>query len=119
MSSSNRIGYLMKTIAYTDTTSVDVGFLPPNAFVTDVKVLVTTDFTDGVLDVGITGTAAHFADDVSLNGTGSATVTSTAQWGVVQDTSDQTTVTAIVVATGTGLAAGSAKLVVEFAYIDE
>jgi hypothetical protein len=118
MSANNRIGYLQKVIAYTDTTSVDVGFLPPNAYVTAVKVLVTTDFTAGVLDVGITGTAAYYADDVSLDGTGSKSVTSTAQWGAVQDSSDQTQVTAIVVATGTGLAAGSAKLVVEYAYLD-
>jgi hypothetical protein len=118
MSASNRVGYLEKTIAYTDTTSVDVGYLPPNAYVTDVQVFVTTDFTDGVLDVGITGTAAHYADDVSLNGTGKKTVTSTAQWGVIQDTSDQTNVTAIVVATGTGLAAGAAKLVVTYVYAD-
>jgi len=118
MSANNRIGYLTKTIAYTDTTSVNVGFLPPNAFVIDVKVLITTNFQAGVLDVGITGTAAHYADDVDLNAEGLASVTSTAQWGAVQDTSDQTQVTAIVVATGTGLAAGAAKLVVEYAYVD-
>jgi len=118
MSANNRIGYLQKVIAYTDTTSVDVGFLPPNSYVTGVKVLVTTDFTDGVLDVGKTGTAAYYADDVSLNGTGSKSVTSTSAWGNVESTADQTTITAIVVATGTGLAAGSAKLVVEYAYID-
>ena len=118
MSANNRIGYLQYVIAYTDTTAVTVGYLPPNAYITDIKVLVTTDFTDGVLDVGDSSTANAFADDVSLNGTGSKTVTSTAQWGAVQSTADQTEVKAVVVATGTGLSSGSAKLVVEYAYID-
>lgn len=118
MSANNRVGYLEKTISYTDTTSVDVGFLPPNAYVTDVTVLITPDFTDGVLDVGKTGTAAYFANDVALNGTGKQTVTSTTGWGAIQSTSDQTQVTAIVVATGTGLAAGTAKLVVSYVYAD-
>ena len=118
MSANNRIGYLQYSIAYTDTTAVSVGFLPPNAYITDIKVLVTTDFTDGVLDVGDSTTANKYADDVSLNGTGSKTVTSTSSWGAVASTADQTEIKAVVVATGTGLAAGAAKLVVEYAYID-
>ena len=38
------------------------------------------------------------------------------QWGAVQSTTDQTEVKGIVVATGTGLAAGAAKVVVEYAF---
>jgi hypothetical protein len=110
------IRYIQKVVSYTDTTSFLIGYLPANAYITDIKVMVTTDFTDGVLDVGDASTAAAFADDVSLNGTGSKTVTSTAQWGAVQSTSEQTQVKGIVVATGTGLAAGSAKVVVEYAF---
>lgn len=112
----NNIQYLQKAIAYTDTTSFHIGWLPPNAYVTDIKVLVTTDFTDGVLDVGDASTANLFANDVSLNGTGSKTVTSTSEWGNAQSTTDQTEVKGIVVATGTGLAAGAAKVVVEYAF---
>jgi hypothetical protein len=118
MSANNRIGYLQKTVAYTDTTSFEIGYLPPNGYITDIKVLVTTDFTAGVLDVGDSTTANKYADDVSLNGTGSKSVTSTSSWGAVESTADQTLVKGIVVATGTGLAAGSAKVVVEYAYVD-
>ena len=110
------IQYLQKVISYTNTSSFLIGYLPPNAYITAIKVLVTTDFTDGVLDVGTTASANAFADDVSLNGTGSKTVTSTAQWGAIQSTSEQTAVKGIVVITGTALAAGSAKVVVEFAF---
>ncbi len=112
-----RIQYLAKQFAFSDTSSFSIGFLPPNAYITDIKVLVTTDFTDGVLDVGDADTANLFADDVTLNGTGAQTVTSTAQWGNVQsEFADQTEVFGIVVATSTGLAAGSAKVVVEYAF---
>jgi hypothetical protein len=107
---------LQFSFTFANTSSFEIGWLPPNAYVTDIKVLVTTDFTDGVLDVGDASTANLFANDVSLNGTGSKTVTSTAQWGNAQSTSNQTQVTGIVVATGTGLAAGAAKVVVEYAY---
>ena len=107
---------LQYSFTYTDTTSFSIGYLPPGAYITDIKVLVTTDFTDGVLDVGDSSTANKYADDVSLNGTGSKTVTSNAEWGNVQSTSDQTEIKGIVVATGTGLSAGAAKVVVEYAF---
>ncbi len=118
MSANNRIGYIEIAFTFASTTSFLIGFLPPNAYITDVDVFVTTDFTDGVLDVGDDATAALFADDISLNGTGKKAATSTAQWGNVQATSDQTQVKGIVVATGTGLAAGAAKVVVQYAYVD-
>ena len=104
------------SFTFTDTTSFLIGYLPPNAYITDVTVLVTTDFTDGVLDVGDSDTAALYADDVTLNGTGKQSVTSTSSWGLVASTTDQTIINGIVVATGTGLAAGAAKVVVEYVY---
>lgn len=116
MSAGSKKGYLETTIAYTDTTAKLVGYLPPNAYVTDVTCLITTDFTDGVLDVGTASSANRYADDISLNGTGKATVTSTSIWGTVESTKDQTALYGVVVATGTGLAAGSAKLVIDYVY---
>lgn len=118
MSSSNRIGYLEKAFTYTDTTSFDIGYLPPNSYIVDIDVYITTDFTAGVLDVGDSTTANKYADDTSLNGEGKVAGTSNTTWGAVQSTSDQTLVKGIVVATGTGLAAGAAKVVVRYAYVD-
>lgn len=116
MAAGHSIRYIERTVAYTDTTSFLIGYLPPNAYIVDISVLITTDFTDGVLDIGDASTANLYANDVSLNGTGKATVTSTSSWGAVASTADQTEIKGIVVATGTGLAAGSAKVVVEIAY---
>ena len=116
MAQTKGIEALQASFTFSSTTSFLIGYLPPNAYITRIRVLVTTDFTDGVLDVGDDSTANLFADDVTLNGTGSQTVTSTAQWGNVQSTADQTQVNGIVVATATGLAAGAAKVVVEYAF---
>jgi len=116
MARTKGVEALQYSFTYTDTTSFSIGYLPPNAYITDIKVLVTTDFTDGVLDVGDATTANKYADDVTLNGTGSQSVTSTAYWGAVESTSDQTEIKGVVVATGTGLAAGAAKVVVEYTF---
>jgi hypothetical protein len=107
---------LQYSFTYTDTTSFSIGWLPPNAYITDVKVLRTTSFEDGVLDVGDATTANKYADDVALNGTGAASVTSTSSWGAVASTTDQTEIKGIVVATGTGLSVGAAKVVVEYTF---
>lgn len=116
MARTKGIEALQFSFTFANTSSFLIGYLPPNAYITRIRVLVTTDFTDGVLDVGDDTTAALFTDDVSLNGTGDKTVTSTAEWGNVQSTVNQTQVNGIVVATGTGLAAGAGKVVVEYAF---
>jgi hypothetical protein len=116
MARNKGIEALQYSFTYTDTTSFTIGWLPPGAYITDIKVLKTASFEDGVLDVGDGTTANKFADDVALNGTGPATVTANAQYGAVQSTSDQTEVKGIVVATGTGLSVGAAKVVVEYAF---
>jgi len=119
MASMDRIGYIQKEVVYTDTTSFHIGYLPPNAYIVRISVSVTTDFTDGVLDIGNATTAAAYANDVALNGVGVKTVTPVAAtWGTVESTTDQTEIKGIVVATGTGLAAGAAKAIIEFAYND-
>lgn len=108
---------LQYSFTYTDTTSFEIGWLPPNAYIVDIRVLVTTDFTDGVLDIGDASTAAKYANDVSLNGVGVKTVTAVgATWGAVESTTNQTQIKGVVVATGTGLAAGAGKVIVEYAY---
>ena len=116
MAQDKGIKCLQKAITYANTTSFHIGYLPPGAYVTKVRVLIPTTFTDGVLDVGDDTTAALFANDIDLDTTGEATVTSTNQWGAVQSTTDQTEVKGIVVATGTGLSQGAAKVVVEYAF---
>lgn len=111
------VGVLQYSFTYTDTTSFLIGYLPPNAYVTDIKVIITTDFTDGVLDVGTTASAAAYVNDQSLNGIDVQTVTPvTGSWGVVQSTTIPTAINGIVIATGTGLAAGAAKVTVEYVY---
>ena len=116
MARNKGIEALQVAFTYASTTSFSVGFLPPNAYITDIKVLIPTTFTDGVLDIGDADTANLFANDVDLDTTGPATVTANATYGAVQSTTDQTEVKAIVVATGTGLSQGAGKVVVEYAF---
>jgi hypothetical protein len=117
MAQKKGIECLQYSFTYTDTTSFLIGYLPPKAYVTDIKVIITTDFTDGVLDVGTSANAAAYVNDQSLNGIDVQTVTPvTGSWGVVQSNTNQTGIYGIVVATGTGLAAGAAKVIVEFAF---
>ena len=116
MAKTGGIEYLQANITFASTSSFHIGWLPPQAYITNVQVFVTTDFSDGVLDVGDADTAALFADDVSLHATGEKSVTSTAQWGAVQSTTDQTEVKGIVVFTSTAPAAGAARVVVSYAF---
>jgi hypothetical protein len=116
MARNKGVESLQYAFTYSDTTSFSIGWLPPNAYITDVKVLVQTTFTDGVLDVGDATTANKYADDVDLDGTGSLSVTSTSSWGAVASTTDQTEIKGIVVATGTGLSQGAGKVVVEYTF---
>lgn len=117
MSAINRIGAMTKTIASTDTSSFNIGWLPPNNYITDIKVLVTTAFDSGVvLDIGDASTAAKYANDVDVTSQGVATVSAVGgTWGAVESTTDQTEIKGIVVAGGSTLTAGAAKIVVEYA----
>lgn len=111
--------YIQKPLIYTDTTAALIGQLPPNAYVTQIRALVTTAFNSGgadVVDVGISGTAAHFANDIDVSSTGSASVTLTAQAGVVQSDSDSTEVYATYIPAATAASTGAAKIVVEYAF---
>ena len=110
---------IQKSITYANTTGVAVGQLPPNAYITDIKVLVTTAFTAGgndYVDIGDADTAAKFANDVNVASTGAPTVTATAYWGVVQSSSAPTTIYVVYVPAGSTPTAGAAKVVVEYAF---
>lgn len=57
------------TVAYTDTSAKTLCTLPADAVIHDIQVVITTQFDDtgtDVLDLGITGTAALFADDLNV-----------------------------------------------------
>ena len=117
MAINKGVNVLQFSFTYADTSSFLIGYLPPNAYVTDIKLIITTDFTDGVLDVGTSANAASFVNDASLNGIDVQTVTPvTGSWGVIQSAANQTAINGIVVATSTGLAAGAAKVTVEYVF---
>jgi len=98
------IGYIQKTIAADDTTAVSVGLLPANAFITDIKCIVSTAFSAGeTIDIGTASSAAYFASNIDVDAVGKATV-SLATTGIgVQSATDQTEVKAVV----DGVASGS------------
>ena len=120
--SLTRVGYLVKSVAYTDTTSISMGTIGANAVVTDVKVLVNTAFDSGtsnVFDVGISGTSNNLAASVDVTSSGPASVTGTATWGSIQSTSAPAEVTVLHTPTGAAATAGSAKVVVEYVYVED
>ena len=119
MARPNVVTVARATIAYTDTTSVSLGFLPPNATVIGARVLVTTAFngsTTDVIDIGVNGTANNIADDVDVSSTGSASVTLGAAAGATQSTTDPTEITAIYVDGASDSSAGSAEVIVEYTF---
>jgi hypothetical protein len=99
-----QIGVISKAITFADAgTGVELGFLPANAYITAIQVGVSTAFngdTTNTLDVGITGTLAKFANDISLAAVANASVTLLGS-GVVQSTSTATKLIGTVVSTAT------------------
>jgi hypothetical protein len=81
------IGSMSTQVTKTDKTSKKIGDLPPNSVVIDVKAQVTEAFNSSGtdhLDIGITGTANYFADNIDVSSVGVPTVTRTAgSFGVV------------------------------------
>lgn len=112
------LNVIQKELTYANTTATLIGYLPPNAYVSQIRVLVETAFNDGdgcVIDIGTSSTANYFANDVSVTSTGVATVTE-AKSGVVVSTTDPTAVYAIVVNSGSVSTAGKCKVCISYAF---
>ena len=107
---------LIAPIAYTDTTAITVGYLPANALITNVYVLIGTDFEAGVIDVGNATTANQYANDIAATSVGRIAGTCT-NVGAVESTTDPTQITAIYVPGSTSPAQGSGYVVVEYAQL--
>lgn len=76
---------LTATVDYTDTAAKNLFVLPANTVVVGIFVNVTTAFNStgtDLLDIGKTGTANHFKDDLSVAATGQ-TVTGWSNLGSV------------------------------------
>lgn len=61
------------TVEYTDTTAKNLFTLPEGAVIVDWSVNVSTAFNDGAsnqLDIGITGTADYFANNLNVGSVG-------------------------------------------------
>lgn len=67
------------TVTYADTTAAEIAVLPADSYIVDIRVDVQTAFSGGTtnLDIGTSGTANYFADNVTVSSTGRATVTLT------------------------------------------
>lgn len=110
------IGVLQKQFTYADAgTAVEIGYLPPNSYVLGIQVGIEVAFngdTTNTLDVGITGTAANFADNVALGTIANASVT-LLNSGEVQSATASTKIIGTVVSTGSA-SAGKARVTVTY-----
>ncbi len=113
MSNTINTGTVAYNITYTDTTSVTMGYLPPNSSIKNIRVNVGTGFDEAVVDIGDATTANQYANDVDVESTGSATVTMT-NIGAVVSATNSSAVTAIVVPTSTTLTEGSCWVYVDW-----
>ncbi|MDX1746608.1 MAG: hypothetical protein R3324_11775 [Halobacteriales archaeon] len=98
------------TVAYTDTTAKDLFDLPANAVIVGILVDVTTAFDDtgtDLLDIGKTGTADHFKDDLDVSSAGQ-TVNGWSNLGDVG--TSPVTVTATFTGSNADAAAGAATV---------
>lgn len=110
-------GKFSKQIVYTDTSETLIGSLPPNSVITAIKVLVSTAFTAGgadVIDIGIEGTAAYYANDTDVSSVADASVTRTSASFGIQSTSDTTDIYATYVPAGSSPTAGACDVVIEY-----
>ena len=110
-------GQFVKQIIYTDTTETLVGSLPPNALITEIVAIVSTAFSAGgadVIDVGISGTAAYFANDIDVSSVARASVTlATTGLGVISE-ANTTDVYATYIPAGSAPTAGVCEIVVKY-----
>ena len=80
---ANGLGFNLEikhaAVVFGDTSETEICVLPPNSYIVDIKVDVQTAFSggSGILDIGKSGDADYFANDIDVSGTGRATVTLT------------------------------------------
>lgn len=118
---ANDLKYLQKNFTYADTSSFTIGRLPPGAYIVAIKVHVITGFNAGsndYLDIGKTGSAAYFANDINVASAGEASVTPLKN-GEVQSSNDPTTVTGIYIPAGSAPTAGAGMITIEYAYDED
>jgi len=109
-------GILSKAIAYTDTTAINVGYLPPNSIITHVYVTVATAFDAGgndYVDVGNADTANAYANDMDVSSTGRVDGT-VAGTGEVVSASAATLIKAVYVPAGSTPTDGAGYVHVEY-----
>lgn len=115
---SQRLNAFQSLIGFADTTAKIIGYLPPNAFVTEVSCIVNTAFNDStgaVVDVGISGTANYFANDVDVSSVAKAAVTLT-KGAVVQSTIKPTPIYATYIGATGDASAGRATITVSYLF---
>jgi len=106
------------TIAYTDTSAVTIGTLPPNAQILSIHIDVTTAFNAGTtnnITVGKTGSAAAYVAATAVNATGRASIATTGVYSAWADTgSSETTSTVSFAQTGTAATTGAARVTIVY-----
>jgi hypothetical protein len=115
---SQRIESFRGTIVKTNTTATVIGYLPPNAFVIGVTCLVTEAFNDAtgaVIDVGISGTANYFANDIDVSAVANAAVTLT-KGAVVQSAIKPTPIYATYTGATGDATTGSATIAIKYLF---
>jgi uncharacterized membrane protein len=106
------------TVAYTNSSAVEIGTLPANAQIVDINIDVTTAFNAGTtntMTIGKTGSAAAFVTSTSVGSAGRASVASTGVYSAWADTgSSEVTATATFAQTGTAASAGAARVTIVY-----
>jgi len=115
---TQQLHYLRKGITFADIgTTVDLGVVPAGAIVDNAYVLVSTAFDSGstdILDIGTSADTDGFATDLTLQTAGKIAADELATSDDLGPYSADTTLQAVLVATGTAATAGAAEVVVTF-----
>jgi hypothetical protein len=109
---------IKKDIVFGNTTDTEIGFLPPNAYITNITIDVITAFDDtgtDLLNVGKTGTTNAFVSALDVAATGRKAPT-ILLGGVVQSATEPTKVTAKYTGQNANAAAGKASVCVMYAF---
>lgn len=106
------------TIAYSNSSAVEIGTLPANSQIVDINIDVTTAFnaaTTNTVTVGKTGSANAFVTATSVGSAGRASVASTGTYSAWADTgSSEVTATVTYSQTGTAASAGAARVTIVY-----